>query len=401
MRIFRFILMQVISIIIEYLLLFLFLHYLVKIDFIISISIAIGLLILGLIISIISSKSLQNDETEKENIPNDKLYESLNKLIVNANDKYHLNLKLIFIKFDIVGVAFSVGNNIYINQDYDMKIEYLQGVLAHEIGHHISKLCRYSLIDTIKISTALSKIFHFFYLKLMKTNHFKWLGYIMVFFHLIFSLNNLIFTYPFLYNDEYLANHNACTLGYGEHLRCYYSMCLDDERSKLDQFLDFTHPSTKKMMDKMNKELKIDEKYYDYYFIDHRLYYYKTDVKELELPPFITILRSNAVRDYNLIKITSSNILKVDDNAFRYTPNLKEISFPAAYDFSKRSIRSLKIEKLNIKIDESNLDNIYDTAILGINTNQLFGLELMNQLKELQYPKALIYGIEAPLEITE
>ena len=161
-RCFIFIIIQLFSVLIEYLFLFSLLYLIFKISLLISIIITSTIFIIFLFITILAKNSLKKD-TQEENI--NKPYEDiLNNIINDANEKYHLSLKLIYVDMIQNSPAWSVGNNIYINNRYILNKEYMSGILAHEIGHEISKICKYSYLDTLKFTTVISKIFNLLFI---------------------------------------------------------------------------------------------------------------------------------------------------------------------------------------------------------------------------------------------
>ena len=146
---------------------------------------------------------------------------------------------------------------------------YLTGIVAHELGHAISGVSNYTLLASLKPSTLISKTLYLTIVALEDKKHWllKMLMYCLLVLYVIFSLNNIIFTYPFLISDEFTANSIAVNLGYGESLRCYYGLALFDEDSNFIRKLDFMHPKVSSMLDKINKELDITDEYLNFYSI--------------------------------------------------------------------------------------------------------------------------------------
>ena len=386
-----FIIIQLFSILIEYIVIFVFFYFLLKLSLMICIIITSILFLIGLIIGLISKRSLKLDSTnEKEERP---LENDFNDLINKINYEYHLKMKLIYIDYNnIGGIAFSAGHNIYINNAYNVNDEYLKGILAHEIGHHMSGLCYYSFLDSMKLSTIISKIFNLLMLlclnKYLKI--FSWLFFIL---YTLFSLNNLIFTYPFLYFDEYVANKNAVKIGLGHNLRCYYAMCYHDERQKIEKWADFSHPDVRKMMDKLNKELQIKKEDLGFYFIDHTLYYTKVDTLTLTLPSYIEILNNNCIESATLIKIKADNVRIIKRKAFNKCLKVENLIIPKVKELDYQAIERLKLK--NLKINDKAL--LLNLIKLDKGRNEFSKKEINNLIKQ-NYFDAVEYQKELELE---
>ena len=150
--------------------------------------------------------------------------------------------------------------NVYINNEYLCDKLFLPGVIAHELGHAISGISHYTFIPSLKVSTMLSRIFHltitaFYNSKRSWLNNLAYVFYVPYY---IINLNNIIFTYRFLRNDEITANKVAVKLGFGDYLRCYYGIALNIGEDPFLRKCDFFHPSIKEMLNNMNKDMNIN-----------------------------------------------------------------------------------------------------------------------------------------------
>lgn len=370
-----FIVMQIISIIIEYLFLFVLLHYIFKISLLITL-IIVGIIFVLFLSLTIASKILLSKDIQETKV--DKPYEEILKPIIDqANETYHLDLKLFYLDSIQPGVAWSIDRNIYINVRYLVSADFMTGVVAHEVGHQISGICRYAYLDTAKFSTAVSKIFYLLFRVLYGASKItKFISYFFLVIYLITSLNNLIFTYPFLRQDEFIANSNAVKLGYGDSLRCYYGIPNQDERTKAERIADITHPSITLMANRVTKELRIPKKLEKFYYIKDKLIYVALDTYTLNIPDFIKIIKANSIRG-NYKKITGLNVETVERNAFMYATDIEILRLPNCKVLPYFAVK--KLEKLKeIKINDEKL--LLDLAIAGENDNQPYVENTKNYL---------------------
>lgn len=380
MRKYLFVLSQIFSIIIEYLFLFVLFYYIFKIGIIISISIVGALLVTGLILTLLANHTINHDTTEEKE---EKKYYDECMEVVNKGKTLYKGLKtnLIYLSISGQGVAFSAGKNIYINNSMirGFNIDYIKGIVAHEVGHEISGLCRLSFLSTMKMSTIISKMLMLVFNGLYLT-HKKFLlpiCYLLVGLIVLFSLNNIVFTYPFLINDEYYANKMAISLGYGEGLRCYYGLVCEDSTDKLLVFLDFTHPRISKMLDKTNKDLGISEDLTNCYYVGDSLYRYFTPYKTLVIPEFIKVLKHNSVVGEKLLKVTGKGVERIDGTPFINSRQIEKLVFPNLKNLTNHHLKGLhKIKDIIINDDNVLLNFINEDKII----KAPFKLKIYNRL---------------------
>ena len=251
-----FILSNIISIILEYLIIYLFFRA-CNIEIIYVTIILLSIFIIHLILVIFSLIALNMKTPEDEKKPYQK---ELNEIIEAVNSKYNAKFKLFYTSSPQPNPAWCMGRCIYINNNYEINEVFSKGVVAHELGHGLSGISRYSSLASFKPSTVISKIIYLVMIKLFdKKNKFvHFLLVLLLIIYVIFSLNNLIFVYPFVRKDEYIANDFAVKLGYGNELRCYYSFGLNNNDRML-RLTDFMHPTIDNMIVRLNKRLNIKE----------------------------------------------------------------------------------------------------------------------------------------------
>ena len=98
-------------------------------------------------------------------------------------------------------------------------------MIAHELGHAISGISHFTFIPSLKVSTFISRILYLTIVAMFNSKK-KWLNvisYILYVPYYIVNLNNILFTFYFLRDDEITANNIAIDLGYGEYgvVRCF------------------------------------------------------------------------------------------------------------------------------------------------------------------------------------
>ena len=93
----------------------------------------------------------------------------------------------------------------------------------------------YTFIPSLKISTLISRVFQLTIMAFVKSNKkiLHAIAYFLFVPYYIINLNNIIFTYHYLRDDELYANKIACELGYGEYLRCYYGLAVKNDEDPL------------------------------------------------------------------------------------------------------------------------------------------------------------------------
>ena len=268
-----------ISILIEYGLLFIFLYKVLKINLIVSIIVVVVIFLLLLIGVLLGSKSIIQGDIDIDDRPcEEELLEIINKI----NKLYNKKFELHYISIPVLNPAFCMKDCVYINLSEKKssntdKVAYslisdeifLPGVVAHELGHAISELTQYTFLATIKPLYIISSYLIMIIQGLIgKQNIFlKILNYFLIFVYIVITLPYQLFIYPFIRQDEITANSIAAKLGYGENLRAYYKLysLVNDDNNKLLRAIDFTHPTPELMAKKLSIELKVNKKAVDYF----------------------------------------------------------------------------------------------------------------------------------------
>ena len=350
MRKLVFILSNIISIILEYLIIYLFFRA-CNIQFIYVIITVLSIFILHLILVIFSLIALNMKTPEDERRPHQK---ELNEIIDMVNSKYKTKFKLFYTSSPQPNPAWCMGRCIYINNNYEINEVFSKGVVAHELGHGLSGISRYSSLASFKPSTVISKIIYLIMVKLFdKKNKFMhFLLVLLLIIYVIFSLNNLIFVYPFVRKDEYIANDFAVKLGYGNELRCYYSFGLNNNSDRMLRLTDFMHPTIDNMINRLNKRLNIKE-YKNLYWVNNNLYHAIIDTITVTLPPFITTIENYSFESNTLKKIKGDGVIKVYPNSFYGLNKLEVLIISNIKTLPIGSVRTLKSLKKIVVNDET------------------------------------------------
>lgn len=356
------------SIIIEYCLVFIFFNKLLKLNFIISLIITLVILALLTVIMFFSSKAIVQGDTDVNEKPCEK---ELMEIINKTNKLYNKQFELHYTSVPILNPAFCLKNCVYINLSekiiknkdnptYSLMIDeiFLPGVVAHELGHAISGLTKYSFLATVKPLYVLSS-----YLLIMihaligkKNIVARIFNYLFVGLYTLITLPYQILVFPFIRNEEITANSIAASLGYGNDLRSYYKLTciLDGNENRLLRFVDFLHPSPALMVNKLNKDLKISNKKVDYFTAKNHLIYVETDTLTLKIPNNVEVLLNKSINGDHLLKLTGDNVKVVYPLAFNNCINVEKIILPNVEEFSVSCLSKLKNLK-EIKINNINI----------------------------------------------
>lgn len=364
----------VLSIIIEYCFVFIFLYKLLEFNFIVSLIITLVILVLLTVVMFFSSKSIVQGDADVEDKPCEK---ELMEIINKTNKLYNKQFELHYTSVPILNPAFCLKNCVYINLSekrsknkdkptYSLMIDeiFLPGVVAHELGHAISGLTKFSFLATVKPLYVLSS-----YLLIMihaligkKNLAAKIFNYLFVGLYTLITLPYQILVFPFIRNEEITANSIAAKLGYGNDLRSYYKLTciLDGDENKLLRFVDFLHPTPNLMVEKLSIDLKVNKKNVDFFTAKKHLIYVKTDTVTLKIPSDCEVLLNKSIAGDNLLKLTGESIKTVYPLAFNNCTNIEKLILPNVEEFSVSSLSKLKNLK-EIKINNVNiLKQIYN-----------------------------------------
>lgn len=273
MRITKFYILNIFALIIEYSVIFFGTYFLLtNQNMIISSSVTGGLFLFLFIIIVLFKRRnpFDSDDITEQDIED--TYGKYHYLIDKANKMGDMSIKLgVTHTKDLQSPAFAMVNTIYVNKAYKVKEQYKAGLIAHELGHVLSGLnrkvyflnARYSLI----IGALLNVIGH--RVQYSKIKIIRPITYIAFVLYYVINIVNKLVYFPFLKNDEHLANSFAVALGAGDSLRCYYFDSFSRTDKKLNIF-DFAHPSPASMIEQMNLDFGYKENYAtDVYAIDN------------------------------------------------------------------------------------------------------------------------------------
>ena len=292
--------------------------------------------------------------------------ERLLKLIESANKKYGLSFELVYVTSIQPSPAWVIKDKIFINNKYLPDEMFLEGIVGHEIGHVISGLSKYTVIASLRISTIINRVL-FAIIQLLINKAPEFLIYIIYGIYIFFSIPNIIGVYPFVVKDEFIANSYCIKLGYGDSLRAYYSFGLNKENNeKWIRLTDFTHPSIEKMIDKMNEEMRLNNKTKNMYILNDTLIASYQTTPTSTLPQEVKNIYFYAYKDLkNLKKIKGEGVEHISGNAFSGCDNIEELIFPNLKDFSYSSFNNLKkIKKVEVN-DEAVKEKIMNIINKG------------------------------------
>lgn len=157
------------------------------------------------------------------------------------------------------------NGKIYINEAYKMAHKNFDALLAHEIGHFISANSYKNPISMIgyaslRPSFYIARLFKSIRSKLIyqkKLKQSSLMDYLLSWPTFCLMIINDMTIYRWMRFDEQFANDQAIKLGFGHELRTYYYEMIRLHQSK--DYLDFEHPTTRKMIEKMNAPLGMDD----------------------------------------------------------------------------------------------------------------------------------------------
>lgn len=352
MRKVKFIITSICSVLIEYLEIYLFNRYIFHFNQLLSYGIMIGIFLVMSGLTFVSYYCLRQDTSDDEPKPNESI---LTNIIEKVNQKYQKHFKLIYLTSIQPNPAWCIENYIYVNNNYSIDEEFLGGVVAHELGHAISGIGKYTFIASMKPSTMFSKILYFIIIQLNKKRTIikSIISNVLLIFYFILSLNNIIFVYPMIRSDEYFANKIAVELGYGNELRCYYGLGYDNSVTPIIKVMDLMHPTLDKMIERLNDDLGLSIEQRDYYIIGNKLIKCTKMTKTITLPNQVKIITSNAFTNPNLKKITAYEVLTIETLAFANNLLLEELIIPKTINFSTHRLNELKhLTKIDVNDEE-------------------------------------------------
>ena len=360
----KFIISELITIIIQYFLIcvsfLLFTHKLL-----LSLYITLGIFTFHIIIVILTLIVIKKPSYTKVKV-DESIKQLVEELVNETNKKYNYSLIVKFIKIETFGPAWITGNVVFVNTKYLFLKDYFLGIVAHELGHYMTKVCKYSFIDTLKPGAIIARIFRFIYLvffNLIRENK-KRKNYLLNFFYnlfyylyILFSIFDIILIFPILKQDEINANSIAAKkLGkkeYGNNLRCYYGACCLKYWTKADSRNDIMHPSINKMIDLLNKELNISEYEKNIFYDDKKMYYAIINTKTYTLPNNIKTIEYDTMNSDTLIKLNTNECEYIERKALNNLPNIEILIMKNVKTIHKETLMDLKkLKEIHVYNDE-------------------------------------------------
>jgi hypothetical protein len=272
-------------------------------------------------------------------------------MIKKAEELKGAKIPVKFIQFERLQYpAFYHKGIVYINQkDKTYPPHYIEGLIAHELGHAISGYGDKYVLAQIKMSNiARSIIVSFRHAVMRKKNADmnKTVEGFLYYLMLWLTWLDEIILFKYLRTEEYLANKNACLISNGESLRTYYYHVHRRRKRQRYEF-DLIHPAPKKMIMRMEKYMDLDEYNKDVYAVDDKIYYVvnKLNVNEQNIAKF----------NYYIHKANQENPYvnnKIFDCYFRGKGTDRDINKALEY--------ALKAEKQGSKSGYYNIGHCYE-----------------------------------------
>ena len=171
--------------------------------------------------------------------------------------------------------AFYYHGTIYLNiKGIKQKDEFMEGMIAHELGHALSFRSSYFQICSMKYSTIFANI-----VLVLRNSHLtrrkkisKTVDNIFYFFFRLLNYADHFFLSPYFIEEEYIANKNACKLTDGHSLRTYYFNATHKKDTSMLRY-DVRHPHPKDMIKHMEQFMNITEYDKDIYHIDNKIFF--------------------------------------------------------------------------------------------------------------------------------
>lgn len=290
----------------------------------------VGFVILALHVAIYLKQYQPNPFGKSKDIREVDVDERYMAMVKKAEELKGAEIPVKFIEFSRLHYpAFYHKGTVYINQaDRSYPPHYIEGLIAHELGHAISGYGDNYVFAQVKLTNVFRALIVSIRHSFMRRKNREMnvvaetiLYYIMKSLTLIDE--HILFKY--LRREEYLANKNACLISDGHSLRTYYYHVHRRRRKQRYEF-DVIHPAPKAMILRMEKYMDLDEYNRDVYAVDDKIYYVvnKMNVKEQNIAKFnFYIHRANQDNPYVNSKISEcyfrgKGVQKDIDQALNY-----------------------------------------------------------------------------------
>jgi hypothetical protein len=277
------------------------------------------------------------------------IQEIIDKVYIKYQD-YYPESKITFHYINdknFIEPAAYLNNKVYINSSYKFSPIFLEGIIAHELGHAKSNLVKYRWIHAFRVSSILSRRIYMF--RYQKRNFFsttigKLLDPLFWLIYNIFSLLDHFAINPFFNDDELYANKIAVDIGFGDSLRYFYYnsfINMNDEAKTIKKYYDFRHPSAKKMLDRIEEQMMLDHSEIDVFAVHNRIYKVRNaknnKVRNQKIMKWYEYKASKNIDSifYDLGQIYETGKYEVDisnETAISYYSKAKELNYsPAIY----------------------------------------------------------------------
>lgn len=350
----RFIILNIISTLIEYSIIFLVFYFLFKFSLSKSLLTTLIIFVIFIFITIFALIGIQKPKKNNNKETSFKEFEKYSQIVDEANKKYNMKLKVIYEDIPQPNPAFAIGRTIYINTKFSVPSDLSCGVIAHEVGHSISGLSRLTPIASLRVSTIFCNLFRILVSTLCSSDNIinKILSYFFYVLYIIFSLGNFIVLYPFMKEDELIANKYACELGYGLELRVYYAQFINKDEPVLFRKVDTLHPTATYMNELLTQDLKLKGIEKSLYYCNNHLYYSFISTYTLNLDN-ISVLMSCSLMSSKLKKLKSNSLIEIKRNVLEFLPNLVELNCPSLEKLQVSELAKLNnLKKIIVKNEE-------------------------------------------------
>lgn len=213
-------------------------------------------------------------------------------MIKKAEEIKGCKIPVKFIEFERLHYpAFYHKGIVYINNaNKSYPSQYIEGLIAHELGHAISGYADDFVFAQVKMSNVARAIIVSIRQAFMRKENKELNQYVEGFlYYLMRSLTWLdeYILFKYLRIEEYEANKNACLISDGFSLRTYYYHVHRRRRKQRFEF-DVIHPAPKAMIIRMEKYMDLNEYNKDVYAVDDKIYYVvnKMNVRDQNIAKF-------------------------------------------------------------------------------------------------------------------
>lgn len=251
-----------------------------------------GFIILVMHIAIFLKQHQRNPFGESKDIKEVDIDNKFHDMIEKAEKLKGTKIPVKFIEFKRLHYpAFYHKDTVYINQtDQSYPPQYIEGMIAHELGHAISGYIDDYVFAQVKMSNFARAIIVNVRMAIMNKKNKEVNKYLEGFLYYLMRFLTWfdeIILFKYLRREEYEANKNACLISDGHSLRTYYYHVHRRRRRQRYEF-DVIHPSPKSMILRMEKYMDLDEYNKDVYAVDNKIYYVvnKMNVKEQNIAKY-------------------------------------------------------------------------------------------------------------------